>query len=151
MPEMTIQLKGWQAAIAGVILVILGGVRFATIADMTGDQKLMEQIDVQLMCDYYPDLAERIKAVENMDDMEKAHQIVTSVTTTKPVIEEVKASSPFLDFSSPRDVVVKVVYSLKDNSGKSDRRTRYYLFERSIFGWHYQYKSTAVSYYLNFM
>jgi len=150
MPEQTIKLKGLQVIAGAVILIALIGIRLMTMADKKDDKALMKQIEVQVMCDYYPDLAERIKAIQKADDMEKAHKIVKSVTSTKPVIESVKVSSPLFDFSSSMEVVVKVIYSLEDDSGTIDRRTRYYLFDKSLLGWHFQYETTAVSYYLNF-
>lgn len=151
MPEQTIKLTGWQAIVGIVILTALIGVRVMTMTDKKNDQALMKQLDVQIMCDYYPDLADRIKSVQDTDNAEEAHAIVQSVTSTKPVIESVTAGSALFDFSSPKKVVVRVIFSLEDDAGTIDHRTRYYLFEKSLFGWHFKHETTAVSYYLNFI
>ncbi|MGA1843334.1 MAG: hypothetical protein ACMUIS_02090 [bacterium] len=75
-----------------------------------------------------------------------------SVTGAKPMIESVQISSPLLDFSTPMDVVVKVVYSLAEGPKTRDRKTVYYLYRHGTIGntWSYQYETTAVRYYLNF-
>jgi hypothetical protein len=63
----------------------------------------------------------------------------------------VKVSAPLLDFSSPRDVVVKVVYSLSDGDRRRDRKTLYYLYRHGLGNtWSYQYETTSIAYYLNF-
>ena len=76
-----------------------------------------------------------------------------SVTTAKLNVESVQASSPLFNFSTSKDVVVKVTYSLDDASGTRDRKTKYYLFKHGSVGnsWSYKYESNVVSYYLNFI
>jgi hypothetical protein len=63
----------------------------------------------------------------------------------------VQASYPVFDFSTPKDVVIKVVFSLDDVTGAGEQRTIYYLFKRGVFDWQYQYITTPINYYLNFM
>jgi hypothetical protein len=58
----------------------------------------------------------------------------------------VRASYPPLDFSVPKDVVVRVVYSLQDGPPS----TVYFLFSKGAFGWRFKHKSDALGYYLNF-
>ena len=76
-----------------------------------------------------------------------------SVTTAKPVVESVRASYPPLDFSSPKDVVVKVTCHLKDSSGIRDRKTKYYRFRYGALGsrWQSPYETSNIAYYLNFV
>jgi hypothetical protein len=68
-------------------------------------------------------------------------------------VESVQASYPLFDFSTPKDVVVKVIYSLKDTFGERDRKTKYYLFCHGSLGnnWRYEYETSVVSYYFNFL
>jgi hypothetical protein len=80
-------------------------------------------------------------------------RLATSLAATELSIEGVTASSPLFDFSSPRDVVVKVTYAFGDGSSDSDTQTRYFLFEKSLMpnSWRYRHESNVVSYYLNFL
>ena len=86
-------------------------------------------------------------------DADKISIAAKSVTTTQLSIDSVKVSYPLFDFSTPKDVVVKVTYSLNDASGTYQTKTVYYLFKHGgLFNvWQYQYKTGAISYYLNFL
>jgi hypothetical protein len=153
MSEYTMQFKRWHALVAVVVVLGLVGIRLLTFSDKRNDAELMQALEVQLMSDYYPDLAERLQTAYDAGDEDTLEQVAASVTSTKAEIESVRISSPLLDFSSPKDVVVKVQYALQDDAGAREERTRYYLFRHGGLGntWSYQYETGAVSYYLNFL
>ncbi len=114
---------------------------------------LMQSLEVELMSDYYPDLADRLKAAVETDDADAISKVAASVTTTKVEFQSVRVSSPLFDFSSPKDVVVEVRYALHDDAGGREERTRYYLYRHRAIGnsWQYQYETGATRYYLNFL
>jgi hypothetical protein len=152
MSQVNFKLKGWQAVFALVVLVGLVGVRFMTFRDKTDDKNLMRNLERQIMSDYMPKETERLLEAVDSGDRDKISKVAESVTGTKPKIESVQVSSPLLDFSTPKDVVVKVVYSLAEGSKTRDRKTLYFLYNHGAIGniWSYRYKTTAVRYYLNF-
>lgn len=117
---------------------------------MTGDEELMQRIDTLLMDEYSPYVADKMRTAFDAGDASKIKATADSVTSTRVNIIAVKASYPILSFSLPKDVVVKVVFSLDDASETGEQRTIYYLFKRGVFGWQYQYITSSVSYYLNF-
>lgn len=151
MSEYKMNLTGWQAIVVIVVFIGIFGVRLMTFNDKTGDKDLMKHIDTQLMMEYAPHVAGKLRAALDSDDKVEMDKGVESVLTTKVNIDSVQASYPLFDFSIPKEVVIKVAFSLDDAAGTSDKRTIYYLFKKSAFGWHYEYITTAVSYYLNFV
>ena len=145
MSELKIQFQGWQAIVVIVVIIGIIIIRFVTLDDMMSDQELTKQIDTLLMNEYAPHVANNLReAYEEGGD-------VGTVLSTKVNILSVQASYPIFKFSTPKDVVVKVVFSLDDDSGTGEKKTIYYLFKHGVFGWHYQYITTSLSYYLNFM
>ena len=149
MPEKTIKLTGWKAAIAAIVLLILLGVRVMTFSNST-DEELLEALNMQLMSEFYPNQVERLKAALDQTDEEKIESGTSAVLNSELNILSVQTSYPFLDFSSPQNVVVKVTYNLDDETGKKEK---YYLFKHGVIGnnWQYQYESNVISYYLNFL
>ena len=120
---------------------------------MKGDTALMQALEVQLMSEYYPDLAARLKSALESGDSEKISKTVESVTTAQLHIDSVKASSPLFNFSSTRNVVVKVTYSLIDAANTTKTETLYYLYSHGglLNAWSYQYETSALKFYLNFL
>ena len=151
MSEYKMNLTGWQAIVVIVVFMGIVGFRLMTFNDKTGDKDLMKHIDTQLMMEYAPHVADKLRAALDSDDKVEMDKGVESVLTTKVNVDSVKASYPLFDFSIPKEVVIKVDFSLDDAAGTSDKRTIYYQFKKSAFGWHYEYITTAVSYYLNFV
>lgn len=149
MSESKITLAGWQAVVVLVVLMGVVAARLMTFNDMKEDKELMKQLDSQLMTECLPHIAEKLKAAVDSSDKGQMEEAVKSVTRGKVNVESVQASYPLLNFSIPKDVVIKVKYSL-DATGASDKRTIYYLFRQGAFGWQFRYKTTAVMYYLNF-
>jgi len=150
MSELKFQLKGWQAIIVAFVLVGVVAVRLVSFNDMRNDKDLMKHIDTLLMDEYSPYVAEKLRIAYDKDPTGKTDKSVESVLSTKVNIESVQASYPIFDFSIPKDVVIKVVFSLDDDTETGEQRTIYYLFRKGVFGWQYQYITTSLSYYLNF-
>lgn len=152
MAEATIKLRGWQGVAAIVVLVAVVVIRLVTFRDMTDDAKLMRNLKTQLVSDYLPEEVNRLKASAAAGDRRELTRMAESIARAKPDIESVQISAPLLNFSSSKDVVVKVVYSLADGSESRGRRTLYLLYRHGVVGntWSYQHETTALSYYLNF-
>ena len=150
MSELKIQLKGWQAIVVAVVLIGIVAVRFMSLNDMGNDKDLMKRVDTLLMDEYSPYVAEKLRAAYDKDPKGKTDKSVESVLSTKVNIVSVQASYPIFDFSIPKDVVIKVVFSLDEDTETGEKRTIYYLFRKGVLGWQYQYITTSLSYYLNF-
>ena len=112
----------------------------------------MRELELQLTTEYFPDDVEKLKDVYEKGDRDEVDRLVESITSTKVNVESVEASYPPLDFSTPKDVVIKVRYSLIDSSGTREEGTKYYLFKHGSLSnnWNYRWEVGAVSYYLNF-
>lgn len=153
MSEYKLQLTGWQAIVALMVLIGIFGIRLMTFSDLRDDETLMKKIELRLMTDYFPDDVENLKAAWESGDTDEFDERVHSVTSTTLNIESVQASYPLFKFSSPKEVVVKVTYSLEDDSGTRERATNYYLFKHGSLGslWTYKHETTVVSYYVNFI
>jgi len=153
MPEVQVKLRGWQVAVAAVVLAGVVAVRLVTFSDKKDDRALVQNIEMQLMSEYYPDEAARLRAAYESGDVEATQKVLDSAVSTMCNIDSIRASYPLFDFSTPKDVVVKVTYSLIDSSGPRATETVYYLYSHGAIGniWSYQYKTTSVSYYLNFL
>lgn len=145
MSELKVQFQGWQAVLVIVVIIGVVIIRFMSLDDLMSDQELKKHIDGLLMNEYAPYVA------DNLREAYEEGENVETVLSTRVNIESVQASYPVFDFSTPKDVVVKVVFSLDDDSGKGEKKTIYYLFRHGVFGWQYKYITTSLSYYLNFM
>lgn len=153
MSEYKFQLTGWQAIVAIVVLIGIFGIRLMTFSDLRGDETLAKKIELQLIADYFPDDVENLKAAYESGQTDEFDRLAQSVTSTTLNIESIKASYPLFKFSSSKKVVVKVTYSLDDDSGTRDKGTNYYLFRHGSIGnsWSYKREASVVSYYLNFI
>lgn len=151
MAEIKFQFTGWQIILLLVVLSGVVGVRVVTLDDMKDDKDLMQRIDTLLVDEYSPYVAEKMRAAVSTGDEAKIEDSVKSVTSTKVTLISVQASYPLLNFSLPKDVVIKVVFSLDDATERGEERTIYYLFKRGVFGWQYQYITSSMRYYLNFL
>ena len=153
MSELQVEFKGWQAIVLIAVLLVVIGAKFITLNDKKDDKALMKALKVKLMSDYYPGMADKLKAAVNSGDTDEISNAAESVTTTRVAIDSVKASYPVFDFSTPKNVVVKVTYSLNDASGTYQTKTVYYLFKYGglLNAWQYQYQTNVIKYYLNFL
>lgn len=153
MAQLNIHLKGWQIAVALIVLAGLAGFRLITFQDKTGDTNLMRDLERQIVSDYFPRETERLRTAVNSGDNRKISEVTESVTNAKTKIEAVQISSPLFSASTSENVVVRVVYSLAEGSETRDRKTLYFLYKHGAIGntWSYQYKTTAIRYYMNFI
>ncbi|MBT3311269.1 MAG: hypothetical protein HN737_10070 [Desulfobacterales bacterium] len=151
MSEVKFELKGWQAVVAVVVLIGIVAVRIMPLSDMKRDKELMKDINKQLLSEYAPHVSEKVQSAYDTGDEDKLSKAVDSATSTKVNIHSVKASYPIFNFSTSKEVVVKVEFSLDDSSGKGKKKIIYYLFRNGILGWTFQHETTVASYYLNFM
>lgn len=151
MAEIKFQLRGWQVILLLLVLSGVVGLRVITLDDMQADKDLMQRIETLLMDEYSPYVAEKMRAAVSTGDEAKIEASVKSVTSTKVTLISVQASYPLLKFSLPRDVVIKVVFSLDDAEVRGEEKTIYYLFKHGVFGWQYQYITSSIRYYLNFL
>ncbi len=148
-----IKLTGWKGVVALVVIVGLIGYRFISQKDLTDDPDLMFKIEMELKTLYIPDQVDQMKAAQEAGDTKKLEELAKKLTTTKLKVLSVQASQPMFDFSSPKDVVLKVTYTLEDASTAAEEQTNYYLFEHSSLtdNWRLLHRSNPVSYYLNFL
>jgi len=149
MPEKTIKLSGLNAIIASVILLGVVLVRVTSIGQNT-DEELMSALNIQLMSEFYPNQVARLKAALMQTDLDAIEEDASSILKAKINISAVITSYPVMDFSSPKNVIVKVTYTLDD--GASDR-IKFYRFKEVLLGskWLYQAESNVISFYLNFL
>ena len=153
MSEFKIKLTGWQAIVLVFVFIGIFGIRLVTFNDERDDEDLMRQIELQLLTDYFPDDVAQLRAAYETGDKNEVEKVAKSITSTTLNVESVKASYPLFDLSTPKDVVVKVTYSLNDDSGTREKATNYYLFKHGYIGkiWTYKRETSVVSYYLNFI
>ena len=153
MSEYKFKLAGWQAIVAIVVFIGIFGIRLMTFNDERDDEDLMRQIELRLVTDYFPDDVAELKAAYESGDMEEVEEVAKSITSTTLNVKSVKASYPLFDLSTPKDVVIKVTYSLDDDSGTREKATNYYLFKHGYLGniWTYKRETSVVSFYLNFI
>jgi hypothetical protein len=149
--QYNLRINGWAALVIAVVLLGVIGVRLMTFNDKKDDEELMQEIETQLVSEYLPDDAERLAAAYESGNEGELSAVADSITSSEMEVKSVKVSSPLFDFSSSKEAVVKVEYSLNDDMGARKEGTVYYLFERHSLGWQYMYESNAVSYYLNFI
>jgi len=148
---MNIHLKGWQIVAALIVLAGLAGFRLITFQDKTGDLNLMRDLERQIISDYFPGEADRLREAVNSGDSNKISDVTDSITNAKPKIESARISSPLFSVSTTEDVVVKVVYSLTEGTKTRDRKTLYLLYKHGAIGntWSQQHKTTAIRFYMN--
>ena len=150
--KVTFDLTGWKAIVFLILLVGFLGYRVTSYSDRTDDKQLVEEVEGVLMSIHYPRLYEKVRDAYMNDKSGKTDAVKTALST-KMNIETLQVSYPLFQFQSNKKVVVKVCYSMDDDSGTSEKGTVYYLFHHSSLmdHWSYQYTTTAVSYYLNFI
>mgnify|MGYP000515240648 CR=1 FL=1 len=149
MPEKTIKLTGLNAIIACVILLSVLVMRVTSIGQ-NADEALLSALKVQLVSEFYPNQVARLKAALNQTDLSDIEEETSSIIKAKIEISAVTTSYPVMDFSFPKNVIVKVTYNLDDGAGD---KIIFYRFKEVILGskWLYQSESNVLSFYLNFL
>lgn len=140
--EKTFQLNGRNALVILVVGVILVAVRFATVGEVN-DNKLTAAIRAELANDMGNNLGRALQ--------DNKHDIATLTELADPAnidVYSTAVSKPLLSTGSVTRAVVKVHYALPEQNSVQE----YWLFEHSaIGGWRYRQRSSALSYYLNFL
>jgi len=152
MPQYSTKLSGWNAMIGIGVLLAIFAVRLATFHDQKGDENLVRQINIELMSDFYPQQVENLKAALASDNKDYVSQETKDIISSRIEIQSVQTSYPLFNYSSPRIVIIKVKFFIKNDSGSGDVKTNYYKFKYGVIGnnWQYIYRSNVISYYLNF-
>lgn len=152
MSEVKFQLKGWHALIAIPIIIIVVIIRLATFDDLSTNEALMNDLRLRLTSEYFPDDVEKLKEVMKTGSKDEISKVANSITSTKLNFESIKGSSPLLSFSSNQNVIVKVTYSVTDDTTTRDKATVYYYYKHGsvVNTWQYQNYSNSIGYYLNF-
>lgn len=152
MSEIQMKLTGWKAIAAIVVVLCIVGVRLMTFNDKMDDSDLVQKLEFEIMTNYFPNDVEHLKSAYESGDIDETARAVETIATSKINFESIKASSPLLTFSTNKEVVIKVTYSLDDSSGNRIKETKYYLFKHGSIGnvWQYRYETSAISYFLNF-
>ena len=152
--NINIKLSGWKALAIIPVIVLILGIRIATINNKKNDTNLMEKVEFELMTEYFPDDVNRMQSLYESGNMDKVVKAAKSTTSTKINIKSIKANYSIFNFSTKeKDVVVKVMYSIDDAYGTRKQGTKYYLFKHSpmINRWKYWGERSTLSYYLNFI
>lgn len=145
MAQTTVEFKGIHGIIALVAVVLLVLIRLATLGD-SRDPALRAAITAELRNELGNNLG---KALEDFDsrDPDSVRRLTELADAEGIEIHGARVSKPLLSFASKQDAIVRVDYSLPEE----DRVQAYWRFEHSaIGGWRYRYRSSAMSYYLNF-
>jgi hypothetical protein len=144
---------GWQGATALVIALSIAGFRIMTMGDSMGDTALIQQLELQLMTEYFPNDVNELRSIYASGDKEAIAKAVKSITSSKFAIKSVHTSFPLFKYSTNQRVFVKVTYALDDASGHRTQDTKYFRFRYGgLLGsrWTYLYEAGPISYYLNF-
>lgn len=153
MSEVNFQLSGGKAVLAVIALAIIIIIRIVSLGGTEDDKELIDKLQVELTSYYYPGEVERLKAAMASGDREELDRVAKSVTSTKLRIDKVQTSYALLDFSSPKKVIVKVSYSLVDDTSVQEQQIKYFKFEYGGIAnkWRYEYESSEFAYYLNLL
>jgi len=149
--DVKITFTGWQAVIVLVFFAGVFCVRLMTFNDMRGDEALVKKLEVEMASIYNPRMVEKVRDAAFGAGAGSPDAVGTALST-KIHIESVQTSYPLFTLSNRKKVVVKVGYSMADNSGAAEKGTVYYLYDHSSIGnyWSYQYETSSWHYYLNF-
>ena len=152
MPEKEIKLTGFQAIIGAVVLVIIFIIRIMTFDDQLANKKLMEKIELELTMEYFPQQVEELKGAWESGNKADLDQAIEGAKKSKFNILSVSTSYPLFKFTSTKEAVVRVKYTL-DGVGNGKVFTNYYAFRYGVIGnvWQYQYPAGPIQYYLNFL
>lgn len=148
-----VQLTGWKAVAAVVVVIALFGVRLMTFSDQRNNTELMSKLEVHVTSNYLTDQVSQLEQALRSGDPGVQAQGIDSVLSSRVTYHEVMTSYPLFEFSSSKEVVVKVVYSLDDQFGSGPKTTQYFLFNYGGLtdSWSYQRESSELSFYLNFL
>lgn len=149
MAQMYVNLKGWPGVIAAVAILGIIGLRLVSFSDKRDDAALMQALQTKLGSEHTPELTHEMQAAVAAGDGARMDQLAATALAGGVSIDAVQVSSPLFDFSSPRDVVVKVTYT--PPAGGS--RTEYFLYRYGAIGdaWEFRRDTGAFHFYLNIL
>ena len=75
-----------------------------TFIDKRNDTELIQELELQLMTEYFPDDVDKLKAVYESGDEEEIENAVESITTTKLTIISVQTSFPLFSYKTNNKV-----------------------------------------------
>ena len=125
MAEFKVQLSGWWAIVGCLVLVGVVVFRFMTVSDLRDDQELMLQVETLLMNEYAPHVLEKMRSAVDAGDEATIEKTAEVVLGTEVMVQSVEASYPLLKFSLPKEVVVKVVFSLDSSDRSGEKKIIY--------------------------
>ncbi len=151
--QQQIQLSGWKAIAAVVILITVVVVRLTTFSDQRGNTALMQKLEVQVASDYLPGQVDRLRQALQSGDRDIQAAGAEAVLSSEITYHAVQTAWPLFDFSSSKEVVVRVEYSLDDRFGAGPVTTKYFLFRYGGLAdsWSYQREVSALKFYMNFL
>jgi hypothetical protein len=136
------------------LVVLLAAICFAffqlaNLSDIT-DEALKRDLKLRLTESTDGKFLEELKKAKERGD----YSSMTDATENfeNPVtFYRIEASASLLKWSNNRKVIVRVDYSLNEQSQRK-RQTKYFRYINRLLGvWEYQGSSNALSYYLNFL
>ena len=68
MPESKVKFTGWQAVVVLVVLIGVIIARLVTFGDKKNDSTLMRKLEVELVCDYFPNEATKLREAYDSGD-----------------------------------------------------------------------------------
>lgn len=145
--EKTFELSGKAALLAGVVLVVVIGVRLATFAD-SGDPELEEAVRAELWSTYSGMLGVEINQIREEKDYDSVGSLLERASPDAILIEKISRSEPVMSWASKQKVIVRVRFRFPEDT---ESRTEYMKFDHGMFGgWSYRYDTSAVAFYTNF-
>lgn len=140
--EKSVQLRGRHGVIIVVLVALFAVFRFATIGNVE-DETLTAAIKAELRNDLGNRLGQALHSGSHDPSTLAAMADGDGID-----IYSTAVSKPLLGTGSAVRAVVKVHYALPEQAPQQE----YWLFEHSALGgWRYRQRSSAVSYYLNFL
>lgn len=146
MAEMQFDLSGRKGLAALTAVVILVALRAAALG-ATDDPALHAAIRAHLLNDVGANVA---ATLENLDPADPAGvaQVLEAADAGAIALHEVRVSKPLLAVGSGTEAIVHCDYSLPG----APRQSAWWRFrDQAIGGWRYLGRSSAFSYYLNFL
>ena len=146
MSEVKFSFSGRTGIIAAVVVVLIVLVRLTTLGE-NSDAALEKAIYAELRNELGGELGRALDDVDITSE-EDIEDVLAYTEDNAIELHSVKVSKPLMSFSSSEKTIVRIEYSLPGG----DPRTQYWRFKHALAGgWLYQYETTVVSYYLNFI
>ncbi|MGK7345714.1 MAG: hypothetical protein ACNS63_07880 [Candidatus Nitrospinota bacterium M3_3B_026] len=139
---MEMNLTGWKAVVALLVVAAVGGFNFfAMEEDLHGE--VAEKIEFELMPEYHgPDIA-ALKGAVDSGDKEAAAALSKAITGREIEFKSISKRG------WGENVIVRVEVLVDGQTPYVGEPVRYFKFRYSpVFGWRYKYETWWLSYYL---